>query len=64
MNTRFCAPVFGAVAFAIAMLAAPVAQADGKPIRLAIVNTPAFSGLIGQLVSDFKTQTGLEVDVY
>ena len=64
MNTRFCALVFGVLAFAIAMLAAPVAQADGKPIRLAIVNTPAFSGLIGHLVSDFKTQTGLEVDVY
>lgn len=34
-----------------------------KTVRLAIVNTPAYSGLIEYLVSDFKQESGLEVEI-
>ena len=33
------------------------------PIRLAIVNTPVYSGLIQYLVNDFEQQTGLHVEL-
>ncbi len=34
-----------------------------KILRLAIVNTPAYSGLIDDLVSDFKQESGLDVEI-
>ncbi len=33
-------------------------------VRLAIVNSPAYSGLIKELLHDFEKQTGLRADVY
>jgi tungstate transport system substrate-binding protein len=32
-----------------------------KPVRLAVVNTPFFSGLMADLIADFKKRTGREV---
>lgn len=32
-----------------------------KPVRLAVVNTPLFSGLMADLVDDFKKQSGIDV---
>ena len=33
-------------------------------VRLAVVNTPQFSGLLDSLLPDFERQTGIKVDVY
>lgn len=49
------------------MTAGKVARGDGctcSLIRLAAVNTPEYSGLLDDLLSDFAAQTGYEVDVY
>lgn len=51
------------------VLAAPLSRAGAEPgsnkvVRLAVVNTPQFSGLIDALVSEFKSQSGYDVQVY
>ncbi len=51
------------------VLAAPFSRAGAEPgsnkvVRLAVVNTPQFSGLIDALVSEFKSQSGYDVQVY
>ena len=33
-------------------------------VRLAVVNTPQFSGLLGDLLPDFERETGITVEVY
>lgn len=38
-------------------------DAVAKPVRLAVVNTPLFSGLMADLVDDFKKQAGVDVTV-
>lgn len=38
--------------------------ADAKTVRLAVVNTPQFSGLLDSLLPDFERETGIEVEVY
>jgi len=48
---------------ASAVLAVP-ARAESPHVRLAVVNTPAFSGLIDVLIEDFKAQGGVAIDVY
>jgi tungstate transport system substrate-binding protein len=52
-------------AFAVLTSLMPLssAQADG-PLRLAVVNTPKISGLIDDLVSDYKATGGGDVAVY
>lgn len=50
-----------------ALLAAGPATAEEaapKPIRLGIVNTPKMSGLIDDLIADFKATGGRDVSVY
>ena len=37
---------------------------DKNVVRLAVVNTPQFSGLLDSLLPDFERQTGITVDVY
>lgn len=55
------------IGFSFAMLVSSLgfspAYADG-PLRLAIVNTPKFSGLIDDLVTDYKAFGGGDVSVY
>jgi tungstate transport system substrate-binding protein len=38
--------------------------ADAKVVRLAVVNTPQFSGLLDSLLPEFERETGIEVEVY
>jgi tungstate transport system substrate-binding protein len=38
-------------------------ESSSKTIRLAIVNTPVYSGLIAFLLNDFEQQSGLHVDI-
>ena len=38
--------------------------ADENVVRLAVVNTPQFSGLLDSLLPEFERQTGITVDVY
>lgn len=61
----WCAAALAVLA-GIAHAGAPAAtqSAAKKPVRLAIVNTPHFSGLIGDLIEDFQKSSGLEVQVY
>lgn len=40
------------------------AAVNEKVVRLAVVNTPAFSGLMDYLLKDFQTRSGLRVEVY
>ncbi|MCP5080594.1 MAG: hypothetical protein GY948_02735 [Alphaproteobacteria bacterium] len=40
------------------------AGANEKVVRLAVVNTPAYSGLMDYLLKDFRASTGLTVEVY
>lgn len=44
--------------------AAEITAVNSKVIRLAVVNTPQFSGLIDFLLEDFKKTTGLSVEVH
>ncbi len=44
--------------------AAASADTDPKTVRLAVVNTPQFSGLIDALIKDFEAASGYHVDVY
>jgi tungstate transport system substrate-binding protein len=37
---------------------------DDDVLRLAVVNTPQFSGLLDSLLPDFEQQTGIEVEIY
>ena len=40
------------------------ARAQSNVVRLAVVNTPAESGLLRAILPDFERQTGLRVEVY
>ncbi len=40
------------------------ARAQSNVVRLAVVNTPAESGLLQDILPDFETHTGLRVDLY
>jgi len=50
--------------FAFAGDAGAAEPADENVVRLAVVNTPQFSGLLDSLLPDFERQTGIMVDVY
>jgi len=47
--------------FASSVVTSAAETGAPKPVRLAVVNTPFFSGLMADLVDDFKKQSGLEV---
>ena len=40
------------------------ARGQSSVVRLAVVNTPAESGLLSEILPDFERQTGLRVDLY
>ncbi len=44
--------------------AAASEPADADVVRLAVVNTPQFSGLLHDLLPDFERETGIRVEVY
>ena len=44
--------------------AAASSEANNKVVRLAVVNTPAYSGLMRHLLTDFEADTGLTVKIY
>src|SRR5437667_12027412 len=41
-----------------------MALGQGTVVRLAVVNTPAESGLLTDILPDFEKQSGLRVDLY
>ena len=45
-------------------IAAANETASGETLRLAVVNTPQFSGLLASLLPDFERETGIAVAVY
>lgn len=49
---------------ALAAAGAAHADPDKTTVRLAVVNTPQFSGLIDKLVEEFQAKSGLHVEVY
>lgn len=64
MNTEICRSISALIVSAILVLSPAVAGAETKPLRVAVVNTPQFSGLMDVLIADFKTATGTDVTVY
>lgn len=52
------------LAMGLATAGRSYAGPDKTTVRLAVVNTPQFSGLIDKLVDDFQAKSGLHVDVY
>lgn len=62
--TRQCLLTILVVAGACFPLSQAHTQTNSKVVRLAIVNTPKFSGLIDALLEDFKSSSGLQVTVY
>ena len=60
MRSRVCSLI---LALLISLLEASAAYAD-EPLRLAIVNTPKISGLIDDLVANYKASGGGDVVVY
>lgn len=52
------------VAFVLTGIAKASETTDGDIVRLAVVNTPQFSGLLDSLLPGFERQTGIRVDVY
>ena len=49
---------------ALGLLHGPMQAHDGEILRLAVVNTPKFSGLMDDLIADFKATGGGDVSVY
>lgn len=47
-----------------ACFTAQQARAQSNVVRLAVVNTPAESGLLSEILPDFERQTGLRVELY
>jgi tungstate transport system substrate-binding protein len=52
------------LALVLALIAPALAADASKAVRLAVVNTPSFSGLIDALIKDFEAQSGYHVEVY
>ena len=51
-------------AFSLGGIAVASEAENGRPVRLAVVNTPQFSGLLDSLLPEFEKQTGITVEVY
>lgn len=64
MNAGICRALCAIMAVAVLALAPATVHSEQKPVRLAVVNTPQFSGLMDVLVADFKAATGIDVAVY
>lgn len=64
MFQRLAKSIIGIAALFVLALGHPAAAEDGKLVRLAIVNTPQFSGLIDDLLIDFRKSSGFEVEIY
>lgn len=50
----------------VLLIASAVATANAesvKVVRLAVVNTPQYSGLLDDLLPDFEAETGLTVEI-
>lgn len=60
--------LFLAAAIVLPLFAAHAGDASTEPgqksVRLAIVNTPKFTGLIDELAAGFKTENGISVEIY
>ena len=64
-NGRRFASLISAIVACICFVTAGAAEpADDDVVRLAVVNTPQFSGLLDDVLPDFERQTGITVDVY
>ncbi len=61
---RLVAVLAAGAVLAVAATTSSPARAEGKVIRLAVVNTPHFSGLIDYLLEEFRKSSGYEVAVY
>ena len=65
MNRQVSAWILSVLAFSANWGSAIAAEpADEYVVRLAVVNTPQFSGLLDSLLPEFERQTGITVDVY
>jgi len=65
MNRQVSAWILSVLAFCANWGSAIAAEpADENVVRLAVVNTPQFSGLLDSLLPEFERQTGIKVDVY
>lgn len=56
----------GTCLLVLAVLATPIGAqaADAKAVRIAVVNTPQFSGLMEALAADFSAKSGIHVEIY
>lgn len=61
---RFVSLISALVASLSFVTAGAGEPADEKVVRLAVVNTPQFSGLLDSLLPGFERQTGIRVEVY
>lgn len=59
---RGCVSLLAIVLFCHAAIAGE--PADNRGVRVAVVNTPQFSGLLDSLLPDFERESGIEVEVY
>ena len=64
MKAGVCRWCWALAALALIAFSASALHAESKPIRVAVVNTPQFSGLMDALIADFKAATGSDVVVY
>lgn len=64
MTNRHCRRWFALCALFLLGTAVAEAPTDGNVVRLAVVNTPQFSGLIESLLPEFEAAQGLRVEVY
>lgn len=60
---RLCAHLFAVMSVMMCLLTPAHAQ-DQRPLRIAVVNTPQFSGLMDDLIADYKATKGQDVEVY
>ena len=64
-NLRRVAGTVAALAICLSLFTAHAGETDaGGVVRLAVVNTPQFSGLLDSLLPDFERETGIKVEVY
>ena len=54
----------GWLALLMASVATTARAESAKLVRLAVVNTPQYSGLLDYLLPDFEAESGLTVEVY
>lgn len=62
IHSLWCAICIAAIQLSSQASADTLAASSSKPIRLAIVYAPLMSGLMKDLIDDFRKQSGLEVE--